>query len=51
MRTYLITYSTVEWPHFVVCLHGSEAALRRFVQQLRADGGRLLEVQVMEACV
>lgn len=51
MRTYLITYATVEWPRFVTCLHGNEAAVRLFVQQVQAAGGQLLEVRVMGACV
>lgn len=51
MRTYLITYATAEWPRFVTCLRGNEATVKRFVQQVRADGGQLLEVRIMEACV
>lgn len=46
MRTYYITYSTMEWPRFIDFLHGDEAMLGQFIQQITTKGGQLLEVWI-----
>lgn len=46
MRTYLITYSTMECPRFIDFLRGDEVALGQFIQHITAEGGQLLEVRI-----
>lgn len=46
MKTYLITYSTMEWPQFIDFLCGDETTLGQFIQQITTEGGQLLEVRI-----